>query len=134
MLSGEILIRYTVHDVRVTTVTVGNKFEQKRALAAYNPFLGVLHSLENRNDVHSIALHGPNISEHPSCRGMETGAYLNTGDFVTASVVLGVGRATLRRGTHTVLVVLANEDNREIPKFCLPKHPPVNSRTQNKQY
>ena len=41
--------------------------------------------------------------------------YLDTRNQVTTSVILGVGRAALSRGTHAVLVVLAHEDARKVP-------------------
>lgn len=52
---------------------------------------------------------------------MENGGNTNleTGDLVTSGKVRGVRRATLRRGTHTVLVVLADEDSGEVPELSL---------------
>ena len=44
-------------------------------------------------------------------------SYLDTGDRIASSVVRGVGGRSLGRGTHTVLVVLANEDAGQIPKL-----------------
>jgi hypothetical protein len=43
--------------------------------------------------------------------------YLNTRDVITTLEVLGGGRGSLSRGTHTVLVVFTNEDARKIPKL-----------------
>jgi len=45
--------------------------------------------------------------------------YPEARDFVTASVVVGVGGTAGGGGTHTVLVVLADEDGGKIPQLCL---------------
>ena len=47
------------------------------------------------------------------------GTDLDTRNLVTTGKVLGVGGTTLGRCTHTVLVVLANKDAREVPQLCL---------------
>ena len=44
-------------------------------------------------------------------------SYLETGDGITARVVGSVGRRSLSGGAHTILVVLANEDTGQVPKF-----------------
>lgn len=43
------------------------------------------------------------------------GTDLQTRDFVSTSEVLGVGGTARSGSTHAVLVVLANEDCREVP-------------------
>ena len=43
--------------------------------------------------------------------------YLDTGDRIASCVVGGVGRRSLSRGSHAILVVLANEDAGQVPKF-----------------
>ena len=86
-------------DARVTAVTVGDKLEEERTLVTRNPVLRPLGRLVDSNDVHSI--------------------HLDTRDEVSALVVLGVHRATLRRGTHTILVVLANKHAGKVPELCL---------------
>lgn len=49
----------------------------------------------------------------------ENSTDLKARNLVTTSEVLGVGRGTLGRGTHTILVVFTDKDGREIPKFGL---------------
>jgi len=49
----------------------------------------------------------------------ENSPNLKAGDFVTPSEVLGVGRRSLGRGTHTILVVFTDKDGREIPELSL---------------
>ena len=58
-------------DVRVTTVTVGDKFNKKGALLRVDPVLRELGRLVNGDDVHTV--------------------HLNTGNEIATSVVLGVG-------------------------------------------
>jgi hypothetical protein len=55
--------------------------------------------------------------EQTMCR-----ADLNTRDLVTASEVLGVGGTTFGGSAHSVLVVLAYENARKVPQFCLITH------------
>ena len=86
-------------DARVTAVTVGDKLEEERTLVTRNPVLRPLGRLVNSDDIHSV--------------------HLNTRDEISAFVVLGVHRATLRRGTHAVLVVFTNEDAGEVPELRL---------------
>lgn len=43
-------------NVRVTTVTVSNKFEEQRALARDCPFTCVFHALRDSDDVHTVDL------------------------------------------------------------------------------
>ena len=45
-----------VLDVRVTTVTVRDEFEEQRALAGDGPFASVLDSLGRGDDVHAVGL------------------------------------------------------------------------------
>ena len=58
-------------DVRVTTVTVGDKLNEEGTLLGVDPVLRELGRLVNGDDVHTV--------------------HLNTGDQVATSVVLGVG-------------------------------------------
>jgi hypothetical protein len=44
-------------------------------------------------------------------------SYLDTGDGITASVIGGVGRRSLGRCAHTILIVLANENARQVPEL-----------------
>jgi hypothetical protein len=57
------------------------------------------------------------ICEQTMCR-----ADLNTGDLVTASEVLGVGGTAFGGSAHSVLVILAYENARKVPQFCLIVH------------
>jgi hypothetical protein len=50
---------------------------------------------------------------------MPTRTHLETGDLVTTGEVLGVLRGSLGGSTHTVLVVLADEDAGEVPQLGL---------------
>jgi hypothetical protein len=70
------------------------------------------------DDVHTVDLKiRVNIQVR---KGREEGCTnLETRDFVTASEVFGVGGTALGRSTNSVLVVFANEDSGEIPKFGL---------------
>lgn len=45
--------------------------------------------------------------------------YLDSRNQITALEVLGVRRRALRGGTHTVLVILTNENARKVPQFGL---------------
>ena len=92
-------LKNETHDARVTTVTVGDELEEDGSLAAGDPVASVLNGLLDSNDIHSIGL--------------------DTRDLVTTGEVLGIRRAALCGCTHSVLIVLTNEDTREIPKFCL---------------
>ena len=83
----------------MTTVAVGDELDQERALVGVHPLLRPLGRLVDGDDVHAI--------------------HLDAGNNVATLVVLGVHRATLRRGTHTVLVVLANENAWQVPKLGL---------------
>ena len=100
----------------MTTVTVGDELQEDGAVAVYDPVLGVLDGLHDSEDIHTIGL------ERYSDIGSTGGAgptYLDTRDQVTTGVVLCVRGATLRRGTHTVLVVLADEHARQVPELRL---------------
>ena len=83
----------------MTTVTVGNEFKEDGSLATGDPVTGVLYGLLHGDDIHSVRL--------------------DTGDLVATSEVLGIGGASRSGGTHTILVVLANEDSREVPQLSL---------------
>lgn len=80
-------------------VAVGNELDQEGTLVAGDPLLRPLRCLVNGDDVHTV--------------------HLDTGDLVATGVVLRVRGAALRGRTHTVLVVLANEDTREVPELGL---------------
>ena len=84
-------------DLRVTTITVSDELEEKRALARGHPVACVLGTLPRRDDVHAVDL--------------------NARDLVTAGEVLGVGRAALSRRAHAVLVVFADEDDGKVPQL-----------------
>jgi len=43
--------------------------------------------------------------------------YLDTRNRITTSIVGSIGRRSLGRGTHTILIVLANENTRQVPKL-----------------
>ena len=102
----------------MTTISVGDHFEQNWSLAVEGPLSGELDGLVNGDDVHTVYLRVKYVGER--CRKDERKrTYLKTRDQVTTLEVLGVGGASCRRSTHTVLVVLANEDAREVPKLGL---------------
>jgi len=84
----------------VTTVAVSDEFKKKRTLFFVDgPVTSELDGLLGSEDVHSVDL--------------------KTRDFVAASEVLGVRRATSSRSTHSVLIVLADKDHREVPELSL---------------
>lgn len=80
----------------VTSVTVGDVFVDKRTLAGGAVLLSVLDGGLDGEDVHAVDL--------------------QTGDVLAALVVVGDGRRAVGGGTHTVLVVLAAEDDGELPQ------------------
>lgn len=88
-------------DARVTGVAVGNELDQEGTLVAGDPLLRPLRCLVDGDDVHTV--------------------HLDTGDLVATGVVLRVRGAALRGRTHTVLVVLADEDARQVPELGLQK-------------
>lgn len=69
----------------VTTIAVGDVFENHGALAGGSPFLAVLDSGLDGQDIHAINLETRNV--------------------LSALVVIGQSRRTGSRSTHTVLVV-----------------------------
>ena len=82
----------------MTTVAVGDELDEKWAtLVVDGPLARVCSSLASRYDVHAV--------------------HLDTRDLVSALEVLRVHRAALRARAHTVLVVLAYEDTREVPEL-----------------
>lgn len=99
----------------MATVTVGDKFHKERALARGNPLFCKLDALVDSDDVHGIDL--TRFVSSYTCQNVGDHSYLDTRDGITASVVGGVGRSSLSRGTHTILVVLADEDARQVPKL-----------------
>lgn len=101
---------------RVTAVTVGDELQQDGAVAVDDPVLSVLDGLHDGEDIHTIGLE--RYSDMNST-GHTDRTYLDTRDQVTTSVVLGVRRATLCRGTHTILVVLADEHAGQVPELRL---------------
>ena len=101
----------------MTTVTVGDEFEEKRSVFVVNgPFSGVFSGLFGRDDVHSVDLR--RFSKRYKDRTFDP-TDLKTGNLIATSKVLGVRRAALGRCSHAILVVFANEDARKIPKFSL---------------
>lgn len=86
-------------DVRVTSVSVGNELGKEGSLVVGGPLLGEPRGLEAGEDVHTVDL--------------------DTGNDVSPLEVLGVHRRSLSRGSHTVLVVLAGENDREVPELGL---------------
>jgi hypothetical protein len=97
----------------VTSITVSDEFEEKRTLVVVDsPFPGVFDGLFRSNDVHPV-----DLFEIDACQSFvlhvrmgKDGTYPDPRNFVTAGVVVGVGGAAGGGGTHTVLVVLADED------------------------
>jgi hypothetical protein len=69
----------------VSSVAVGNVFVDKRTLAGSGVFLSVLDGGLNGEDVHAVDL--------------------QTGNVLTALVIVGEGGRAVGSGTHTVLVV-----------------------------
>lgn len=86
----------------MATVTIGNKLQQERTITIDNPIPGVLDGLVRSNDVHPVDLKAWNL--------------------VTAGVVLRVHGAALVGGTHSVLVVFADENAWEVPELGLTHH------------
>lgn len=86
-------------DSRVSTVAVGDVLRKERSVAVSAPLLGELGRLVGGENVHRVDL--------------------DTSDNVATLVVLGVHRGAGSRGTHAVLVVLADEDAGEVPELSL---------------
>jgi hypothetical protein len=105
----------------VTSVTVSDEFEKKRTLLVINsPFPGIFDCLPSGDYVHSVDLWNFKRLEFVRCvTNDKDDTYPEARDFVTASVVVGVGGAAGGGGAHTVLVVLADENGGEIPQFGL---------------
>merc|ERR1712072_505455 len=95
------LLTRTVGSTRVghgvTAVSVSHVLVDERAVAILAPLLAVLHSSLDGEDVHTVDL--------------------QTGDVLATLVVLGHGGGTASGGTHTVLVVLAAKDDRDVPEL-----------------
>ena len=106
-----------VIDSRVTTVTVGDVFHKKGAFTGGDPLFGELDALVDSDDIHSIDLAKLVISPRTREEMVGDQSHLDTGDSIASSVVGGVGRRSLGRGTHTVLIVLAYEDAGQVPEF-----------------
>lgn len=86
-------------DIRVTTISIGDVFEKKRAFVGEYPVTRKLRSLVRSDDVHAVRL--------------------DTRNLVATRVVRGVHRGALRGCTHAILVVLADEHARKVPEFRL---------------
>jgi hypothetical protein len=80
----------------VASVAVGDVFVDEGTLAGGAVLLSVLDGGLDGEDVHAVDL--------------------QTGDVLAALVVLGDGRRAVGSGTHAVLVVLAAEDDGELPQ------------------
>lgn len=130
-------------DARMTPVAVGDEFEEKRTvLVVDGPLAGELNGALSGDDVHTVYLSAGLVSfiipkrQRSECerplRDGENGIAqqdvtllrverdnedtdLQTRDFISTSEVLGVGGTASSGSTHAVLVVLANEDRREVP-------------------
>ena len=105
----------------MTSVTVSDEFEEKRAfLVIDSPFPGVFDCLPGGDYVHSVDLW--NFRRLDLCAALrmsKDNTYPEARYFVTTSVVVCVGSAAGGGGTHTVLVVLADENGGEIPQLGL---------------
>lgn len=104
-----------VKNARVTAVTIGDIFHEKRALASGSPLFCKLDTLVDSNDIHGVDL-TKSVSSYTR-QNVQDHSYLDTGDGITTGIVGGVGRRTLSRGTHTILVILTNEDARQVPEL-----------------
>ena len=102
----------------MTTVAVGDELKEDRAIAAEDPILRVADGLQDSENIHTVRLLRYQMSDREIVYKLRS-QHLNTRDLVTTSEVLGVGRTALCRSTHSVLVVLADEDTRQVPEFGL---------------
>jgi len=99
----------------VTTVAIGDKLHQKWAISFDDPIASELDGMPGCDDVHTVDLCVCVIASMMWYGGLTNGTDLDTRDLVTTGKVLGVGGTALGRCAHTVLVVLANENAREVP-------------------
>lgn len=87
-------------DSRVAAVAVGDEFEEEGAtLVFHGPLARESDGLGASDDVHAVNL--------------------QAGNLIAAGEVGGVGRAPLSRSAHSVFVVFADKDRREIPQLGL---------------
>ena len=82
---------------RMSTIAVSDKLEEERAITIQDPIARVFDGLGRSDDVHAVRLYAR--------------------DLVTTREILRIGRAAVRRGAHSVLVVLAYEHARQVPQF-----------------
>jgi len=104
-----------VGNIRVTAVTVGDEFHEKWALAGGHPLFRKLDTLVDGDDIHGIDL--TKLVRSNTSQNIGDHSYLDTGDGITAGIVGSVGRRSLSGSAHTIFVVLANEDARQVPEF-----------------
>ena len=79
------------------------------------PFTSILDGLQRCNDIHSIDL--PTRLLPTFLKKGNTSTHLKTRDFIASRVIFRIGRTPFSRRAHSVLVVLADKDNGEVPQL-----------------
>ncbi|KAH3661905.1 hypothetical protein OGAPHI_006084 [Ogataea philodendri] len=95
LLSGSVGGTWVGHGV--STVSVSLVLQNKWSVTGNTPVLGELGGLVNGQDIHTVNL--------------------QTWDVLTSLVVLGHGRGSRSRSSHTVLVVLTSKNTWQVPQF-----------------
>ena len=82
---------------RMATITVGHELEEEGTFARKYPITRIFDCLRRGDDIHTVRL--------------------DARDLISTREVLGVGRAALGGGTHSVFVVLAHKYTGKVPQL-----------------